>query len=1153
MAVAETRISVWDALGGHAPGRPAAPTDPGLWAAVIERLNPARATPALRRGVERAELVSVRDIPYAMLRSPDRDGRGAADVPHYLRLAPEEAALAELMDGHRTVARLVAEFARISGRLAPDQVTRLVADLAANRMLEELPDESFRPAERGAARPLPARWAGAALAALGGRRIVLGDADRLVSALYRAGGRWLFTPAGAGVIAMLALAGPALFAWTWWQGGEPLFTAGGSADGSYAAGAALLIVLHILGLAGHELGHALAARHAGHRTPAAGLILHFGVPSIFIDTSDVWLAGRRVRLLTTLSGPAAGLALAGLAQLGGLLFPPVAGVAFKLAFVVYVATLVSLNPFLALDGHYLLADSLEVPNLRGRALAWLRARVQVHRPMPRLDGEGRLIALYGGAGVLWLVVTAGLAWRLWSDRIAGAATGLRSAGWLDRLFFVLVLLVLAGPLLYALAGWVTRLSHRLRRRAAHRRPDEDHVHRLAVLRSSPLGHLPTPALTDLAARSHWLHPHRGQRIVRAGAVQPNVFVVADGAVEARAPGDPSGTVRRRVGLGGLIGLAGALNSIPSALTWHTVGTTLLAVPAPAVAAAVGPLPGPAPAARAEVEELFAETPALETLPAEDRMALAVVAAPQDLAPDEPVHLGLRNSSVVIGSGVIVLPEGIALERGTMIGPVDADLTAPVAFTRTEVRLWALPPVAQLPTLLGGPGAGDVPTDSLGRAAGQAPVIGGRPRGGLHPADSYPPLAAPPGPPPDCDNLADKRFERGLWWLVGVLAFGAVAVTGGALLPGPAWAEMPADHALLISERGPVSAAVDGRDVRLGAGERVYVGTGDRVEVGADAQARLVFRGGAAAVLCPRSRADVAELASTSGRRPIEARARLSLERGTLLADTATPSRSFEPLTLTVRSEGQNVVSEGSAWYVVGAGGALVSSGQVRRDGVPLPMTSAPLTCGDGIPVPRPAGIPAEEPSTPPTTPPATATPSPTATPTERPERTEEPNRGASATPRPSPTRPSGGGGPPPVDPPPIDPPPVDPPPANAPPTISWVEPPGGTLAQQGGPDYCGAGSSSVSVSVEVGDDSGTDSLSVTLSWSGFEVGSSTLSGAAARGGTIGPVAYPDADNGGGELTVDVSVSDGEFVRRVSGSVAVAACQPPPLDGVPDPG
>ena len=139
MTVVETRVSVWEALAGRAPGTPLAPADPGLWAAVAERLNPARAKPRLRPGIEEAHLVSVRGVGYVMLRSPD--GTGAC----YLRLTPDELALVRLMDGTRTVARLVAEFARITGKLAPDRVTRVVADLAANRMLEELPVDAFRP------------------------------------------------------------------------------------------------------------------------------------------------------------------------------------------------------------------------------------------------------------------------------------------------------------------------------------------------------------------------------------------------------------------------------------------------------------------------------------------------------------------------------------------------------------------------------------------------------------------------------------------------------------------------------------------------------------------------------------------------------------------------------------------------------------------------------------------------------------------------------------------------------------------------------------------------------------------------------------------------------------------------------------------------
>ncbi|MDT4990708.1 MAG: putative peptide zinc metalloprotease protein, partial [Actinoplanes sp.] len=125
MTYVETRMSVWQALAGRPPGEPLGPADPGLWGAVVDRLNPARARPVLRAGIEAVQLTSVRGSAYVMLRSPD-DGSRAC----YLRLTSQEWQLALMMDGTHTVARLVAEFARLAGRLAPDQVRRVVADLA---------------------------------------------------------------------------------------------------------------------------------------------------------------------------------------------------------------------------------------------------------------------------------------------------------------------------------------------------------------------------------------------------------------------------------------------------------------------------------------------------------------------------------------------------------------------------------------------------------------------------------------------------------------------------------------------------------------------------------------------------------------------------------------------------------------------------------------------------------------------------------------------------------------------------------------------------------------------------------------------------------------------------------------------------------------
>ena len=72
MSIVETRISVWEALAGRAPGQPLGPADPGLWSAVAERVNPAKARPVVRAGIETAELTSARGVAYVMLRSPDR-------------------------------------------------------------------------------------------------------------------------------------------------------------------------------------------------------------------------------------------------------------------------------------------------------------------------------------------------------------------------------------------------------------------------------------------------------------------------------------------------------------------------------------------------------------------------------------------------------------------------------------------------------------------------------------------------------------------------------------------------------------------------------------------------------------------------------------------------------------------------------------------------------------------------------------------------------------------------------------------------------------------------------------------------------------------------------------------------------------------------
>ena len=297
-----------------------------------------------------------------------------------------------MMDGTRTLARLVADFARISGQLAPDQVRRVVADLAGNRMLEELPVDAFRPLQRVRRRPWPIRLGRGLLAFVQGRRMILANVDPLVTRALQGRRPAVLHPAGGGAAWSRSPWSARAFGWQWWTGEQSVFLT----EDSYVTGAAVLLGLNVLALACHELGHALATKHAGRRVPAAGFLVYFGIPSVFVDTTDVWMAGRRARLLTTISGPGAGLVLAGASAIVGFLVPEARSVVLQALLRLVHQRAVQSQP-VPRARRLLPADGL----VRGaqpagpRAVLGGLAGAAPAAAWRALDREGRLVALYG--------------------------------------------------------------------------------------------------------------------------------------------------------------------------------------------------------------------------------------------------------------------------------------------------------------------------------------------------------------------------------------------------------------------------------------------------------------------------------------------------------------------------------------------------------------------------------------------------------------------------------------------------------------------------------------------------------------------------------------------------------------------------------------
>jgi putative peptide zinc metalloprotease protein len=853
--------------------------------------------PRLSDGIAAASLVSARGIEYMMLRSP-------AGYPlSYLRLTADEAQVARRMDGRRTMDTLVADFVGLSGRYAPDQVARLVDDLRRHHMLEDGADPPTQDPDY--------------------------RLDHAFRKLYQYGGRWFFSRVGSRLTALIAFAGVVAFCWRWSLGDIQVF----AQHDSYLRGGLILLGMLVLLIVVHEVGHGLAVKHYRCRVGGIRIRARRGAPNIGLDIRDVWLAGRRARAVTSAAGVAAVAFVAGLVGLTALFFTPLTPWAFKLGFVAYARLFIDLSPWLDRDGSRVATDLLEIPNLRARALAWMPRALRRGTRFRELDSEGRLVAGYGVLSVGWLVVLIGAVYRVYVDRVAGLLVGLRQMDtWLIALvLFAMVAIV--SPLLTQTARWLAGKAIRSVEwwSAIINRREE---RRLAVLRGSELAELFGEFLPALAKRARWIRPYIGQELI-AAQNDPPVYVVVSGEVDGWSPGDPAGTVRQRVGAGGVIGLHARLANLSSTLSWrpahqlarHTVLLRLndddlrsvLAATAVTGQASVGSEP--------EVADLLASSPAFSGYTPEHRFILGAQGQWSDRGADTTVAAAAAGDLFVVASGQVQDKAGNRVTRGAVLGPA-SDPGAELGTTISGVRLLKLPRLTS-PN-----------RPNLSRA-------------------NYPPLAVAAEPPPfsEGDIDGDRVLEGRLWTITTVVAVSMLCMLALVFVPGRPWAEMPGNRVQLSISRGSGEVILGSELWRLSRGGTALLQGGDQVRMSSNGAARLTFRGGAVIVLCPGT--DLTVFTVDSVGHPINPRAALFLNSGQILVDTWARSPAFSTLVIQVRlgSGGSQVNNAGAARFAVTLDGTQVEGGPVLRDGALVaPSTDAPA-CGDGSKLPTPVDTP----------------------------------------------------------------------------------------------------------------------------------------------------------------------------------------------------
>jgi putative peptide zinc metalloprotease protein len=157
----------------------------------------------------------------------------------------------------------------------------------------------------------------------------------------------------------------------------------------------------------HEMAHGLTCKHFGGEVHETGLLFMFFIPCMFCNVSDAWLLPeKKKRLLITLAGGFVDLCIWAIAVFTWRLTLP--GVLVnQIALIVLTVTggrsFLNFNPLLRLDGYYLMADWLSIPNLRTRGLQHWMSHLRwmlwgAAKPQP--IAQGRTLLSYGVA--VWI-------------------------------------------------------------------------------------------------------------------------------------------------------------------------------------------------------------------------------------------------------------------------------------------------------------------------------------------------------------------------------------------------------------------------------------------------------------------------------------------------------------------------------------------------------------------------------------------------------------------------------------------------------------------------------------------------------------------------------------------------------------------------------
>ena len=175
----------------------------------------------------------------------------------------------------------------------------------------------------------------------------------------------------------------------------------------------LILIVLIIVMAFHEFAHGVTLKHYGGQVEEMGVMLFYFIPALYCNVNDAWMLKKRERIFVSLAGGYIQLFMWAVATVVWRLLAPetlVSRVCLVSIMFNGVFSFFNFNPLIRLDGYYILSDLLEVPNLRPKALSYLKDKwysfltgVGISRTQNPDQREKRILLLYGTASCIFTV------------------------------------------------------------------------------------------------------------------------------------------------------------------------------------------------------------------------------------------------------------------------------------------------------------------------------------------------------------------------------------------------------------------------------------------------------------------------------------------------------------------------------------------------------------------------------------------------------------------------------------------------------------------------------------------------------------------------------------------------------------------------------